>query len=207
MRDSSSGTVANWNWVIISIVVVAICTMMIIYMPNIGDFDEMILKSIRGFLAPFPSYIPLFFSEFGYGYHMFWPIFAACCALCSNQKYLKAFLLVFFTQVAYHLNLLLKDFVCRERPCGDAYSGFSFPSNHAAVITCFLGICIYLIWHYTRNTFWRYFLSIFLGIYLFMACISRMWLNHHYPIDVTAGVFLGIMMVNLYIITCKFFNK
>ena len=207
MKEKEYGYRANWNWIVTSVIIVAICTTLVIYCPAEHEFDWMVLKSVREFLGQFPSYIPLFFSEFGMSYNMFWPIFAACCALCSNQKYLKAFLLIFFVEASYYLNMLIKDFVCRERPCGDAYPGFSFPSNHAATETCFLGICIYLIWHYTRNTFWRYFLSIFLGLYLIMVCVSRMWLNHHFPVDVFAGFFMGIFCVNLYIISCKFFDR
>ena len=207
MKSKEYGIVANWNYVILSIIVLTVCTLLILYMPGVRDFDGMVLKSVQKFLSPYPSYIPLFFSEFGRDYNMFWPQFAACCALVSNQKYLKAFLLVFFVQTSYLLTMLIKNFVCRTRPCGDAYPGYSFPSCHAATEMTLLGICICLIMHYTRSAFWRYFLSVFLGIYIFMVCISRLWLGHHFPIDVIAGLFLGVLCVNLYVILCRFFNR
>lgn len=206
MKDREYGVIVNWNYVIVSIIVVAVCTLLVLYMPGIRDFDWTVLKSTRKFLAPYPSYLPIFFSEFGREYNMFWPQLAACTALLSNQKYLKAFLLVFFTQASFFLTDLLKGFICRERPCGDAYPGFSFPSGHSSTTMCFLGICIYLILHYTRSRFWRYFLATILGLYIFMVGISRLWLAHHFPIDVIAGMFLGFMLVNLFIITCKFFK-
>ena len=207
MKDSGCSYTANWNWVIISTVVVAICTVLVIYNPAISDFDWSVLNTVKKFLEPYPSYIPLFFSEFGRENFMLWPQIAACSALLSNQKYLKTFLLVFFTQGAYVATGLLKEFVCRERPCGDAYPGFSFPSGHATTMTCFLGIIIYLILKYTRNTFWRYFLAAFFGLYIFMVGLSRLWLSHHFPIDVIAGMFLGVLLVNLYIILDKAFSK
>ena len=207
MKEKEISYTANWNWIIISVIVVAVCTTLVIYYPAINDFDWMVVKSVRSCLELYPSYFPLFFSEFGREYNMLWPQLAACCALVSNQKYIYAFLLVFFVQLTYLANQLIKEYVCRERPCGDAYPGFSFPSNHASTETCLLGICIYLIMRYTRNAFWRYFLSIILVLYIFMVCISRMWLSHHFPVDVITGLFLGVLGVNLYIVSCKFFNK
>ena len=207
MKDKGFSTVANWNWIIISVVIVAICTLLVIYNPSVSNFDWDVLKAVRKFLEPYPSYIPLFFSEFGRENFMLWPQIAACSALVSNQKYLKAFLLVFFVQAAYFITDLIKNFVCRERPCGDAYPGFSFPSGHSSTTMCFCGIVIYLILKYTRNTFWRYFLTAFFGLYILMVGISRMWLAHHFPVDVFAGMFLGVLLVNLYIILDKAFSN
>jgi undecaprenyl-diphosphatase len=136
---------------------------------------------------------------------MLWPQIAACSVLVSHQKYLKAFLLVFFTQGTFYLNELIKNFVCRQRPCD--YYGYSFPSNHAAVEMCFYGICIYLILRYTRNEFWRYFLALVFGIFIFLVCLSRLWLGVHFLTDIIAGLSLGIIMINLYIITIKAFGE
>ena len=207
MKDREYGYIANWNWIVISVIVMTVCTLLVLYVPQAIDFDGIALKALRDFLSPYPSYIPLFFSEFGLSYNLFWPVFAACCALLSGGRYIKAFLFVFFSQFALYTNLLIKNMVCRARPCGEAYSGFSFPSGHAATVTCVLGMAIYLILHYVRNKFWRYFLTGFFGLYIFMVCLSRLWLNHHFPIDVIAGFFLGLLCVNLYIILCKFFSR
>lgn len=204
MKDKGYGVVANWNYVTISLIVVAIITLLVLYMPGIREFDRGMLNAIRSFLAPFPGYIPAYVTEFGRANYMLWPQITACSVLVSHGKYLKAFLLVFFTHAAFFLNGLLKDFVCRERPC--VHTGYSFPSTHATTTMCFYGICIYLIMHYTRNEFWRYFLSIVLGIFIFLVSISRLWIGVHFPLDVIAGVFLGFLLVNLYIIIVKAFN-
>lgn len=205
MRDKGYGVVANWNYVTISLIVSVIITLLVLYMPGMREFDRGMLSGIRHFLAPYPSYIPAFVTEFGRANNMLWPQIAACSVLVSHQKYLKAFLLVFFTQAAFFLTGLLKNFVCRERPC--VYSGYSFPSGHTLTTMCFYGICIYLILHYTRSEFWRYFLAIVFGIFIFLVAISRLWLGVHFPSDVVAGAFIGFMLVNLYIITVKAFSR
>lgn len=205
MKDKGYSVVANWNYVTISLVVLTILTILVLYMPGLREFDRGILNAIRSFLAPYPSYIPAFVSEFGRANYMLWPQITACAVLVSHGKYLKAFLLVFFTHAAFFLTALLKDFVCRERPC--IYSGYSFPSNHASTTMCFYGICIYLILHYTRSEFWRYFLSVVFGIFIFLVALSRLWMGVHFPLDVIAGLFLGFLLVNLYIIVVKALNK
>lgn len=205
MRDKGAGVVANWNYVTISLIVVATLTVMVLYMPGIREFDWDILKAIRTFLAPYPSYIPAFVTEFGRANHMLWPQIAACSTLISHQKYLKAFLLVFFTQGTFFVTDLLKDFVCRERPT--AYPGFSFPSGHSSTTMCFYGILIYLVLHYVRNEFWRYFLAVIFGIFIFLVALSRLWIGVHFLTDVIAGLFLGFLMVNLYIILVKAFRS
>lgn len=205
MKDKGYGVVANWNYVTISLIVVAVLTVLVLYMPGMREFDRGILYEIRRFLAPYPGYIPAFVSEFGRANHMLWPQIAAGSVLVSHQKYLKAFLLIFFTHAAYFLTDLMKSFVCRERPC--VYPGFSFPSCHAVTTMCFYGICMYLILHYTRNEFWRYFLAIVFGIFIFLVALSRLWLGVHFLTDVIAGLFLGFMLVNLYIIMVKAFRS
>ena len=207
MQDRESGVWLNWNYVIISIVVVTALALTLMYVPDAVPFDKELLKTIQDFLSPYPSYIPLFFSEFGYANWMTWPQITVVAVLTSHQRYLKAFLFLIAMQAAFRLPHLIKDFICRERPCGDAYPGFSFPSVHSTAIMTLMGILIYLSLKYIRNTFARYLTVSIMGIYIVMVGVSRMWLNHHYPIDVCAGMFLGFVIVNLYIILDKTFTR
>lgn len=205
MKDNNSSVAVNWNYVTLSLVVFAIITAMVLYMPGMREIDTELLKSIRKFLGQFPSYIPVFFSNHGGIGNFWWPQIAACSVLVSHQKYLKAFLLVFFTQGSYiFIDSFLKDIICRERPC--IHPGYSFPSGHATITMCFYGIVIYLIMKYTRSQFWRIALSVFFGFMIFMVALSRLWLGVHFPTDVVAGLFLGFLFVNLYIILDKFFS-
>ena len=205
MRDNGSNVVVNWNYVTLSLIVFAGIALLVLYMPGIREIDTEILKSIRRFLGQFPSYIPVFFSNYGGIGNFWWPQITAGAVLVSHQKYLKAFLLIFFTQGSYVLIDIIKNFICRERPC--AHSGYSFPSGHTTITMVFYGIIIYLIMKYTRSQFWRIALSVFFGFMIFMVALSRLWLGVHFPTDVIAGLFLGFLFVNLYIILDKFFAR
>ena len=127
------------------------------------------------------------------------------CGFNITSKYLKTFLLIFFTQGSYILTDVIKNFIGRERPC--AYHSYSFPSGHALTSMCFYGIIIYLVNYYVRSQFWRITLSIFFGFIIFMVALSRLWLGVHFLTDVIAGLFLGLFFANLYIILDKFFTR
>ena len=204
-KNKEYGIALNWNYVIVSVVVVTVLTILVLYMPNLRELDSNILHSIRLALSPYPAYIPAFVSEFGRANHMLWPQIAAGSLLVSHKRYLKCFLLIFFTQASFFLTDLIKNFVCRERPC--VYPGFSFPSGHSSTTMCFYGILIYLVLHYAKSDFWRYFLTALFSVWIFMVGLSRMWLGVHYLSDVAAGMFLGFMLVNLFIIVSKSLSK
>ena len=195
----------NWSYIAFSLVISVTLTLLVLYMPGLREFDMGILKAVRKFLGQFPSYIPVFFSNYGGVGNFWWPQITAGAVLISHQKYLKTFLLVFFTQGAYILTDVLKNFICRERPC--IHPGYSFPSGHTLTSMCFYGIIIYLVMHYVRSQFWRIALSIFFGFMIFMVALSRLWLGVHFPTDVVAALFFGFILVNLYIILDKFFAK
>ena len=203
MKNKESGKTLNWNYSAVSIIILAVLSLMVLYMPNFRVVDENILNSTRLALSPYPSYIPVTISSFGYASVMMWPQIAAVCVLLSHRYFINAVLLPVFVYGSFYLCQLMKNFVCRERPMGCDYQGFSFPSCHAAISTAFFGIIIYLIQRHVRNDAWRICLTIFFGIWLFLIYISRMWLGVHFLSDIIAGASLGFLMVNLYIIITK----
>ena len=206
-RKQEYGMALNWGYVGTSLVILTVLTLLVLYMPGMREIDANILRSIRLSLAPYPTYIPTFINEFYPCVHFYWPQIAACSILVSHQKYLKCFLLIFFTKATSLLTLFIKDFVCRERPQGCGYEGFSFPSHHSSVTMCFYGILIYLVFKHVSSEFWRYFLAVFFGLIIAITALSRMWFGVHYLSDVIAGLFLGFMMVNLFIIVSKYLSN
>lgn len=194
----------NWHYVTISLVIFVVLILIVMYVPGIREFDRGITTAIQSILAQFPMSYAVQVSDFGRANWMLWPQIAGVSTLVSNRKFLHAFLLVFFTQTAFHLNNFIKNFVCRERPNGG--HGFSFPSTHVTTTMCFYGIVMFLILHYVKNEFWRYFLAIVFGIFIFLVSISRLWMNVNFTLDVVAGLFLGFLLVNLYIILLKAFK-
>lgn len=207
MKNKDYDTVLSWNYIIISLIFISVFTMLVLYLPNMREIDVNILNAVTQALAPYPAYIPKFITNFGWEYFMLWPQIAAGSVLVSHRKYAKAFWLIALTQLSFFINNIVKNFVCRERPCGDAYPGFSFPSNHMFATVTFYGIVIYLIVRYTQRGFWRYFLVTIISLFIFMCGLSRMWLGVHYLSDVLAGAFMGLLMVNLYIIITRKLTK
>ena len=205
MKENNSSVVANWNIVTLCLIVVVTLSLLVMYMPGMREIDMEMLKATRKFLGQFPSYIPLAVTDFGRANWMLWPQITAYSILISHKKYLKTFLYLFFTQASFAITGLLKNFVCRERPT--AATTFSFPSGHALTTMCFYGIGLYLILKYVHNTFWRWFFGITFSLFIFLVAISRMWLNVHFLTDVIAGLFVGFLLVNLFIILDKFFSK
>ena len=206
MRRKESSLVFNTNGIILSVIVVAVLSMLVLYMPALKEFDVSVLDFVRNSLSQYPVYIPLFISEFGLMNHLLWPLVAAFCVLISHKKYLQAFMLILFTESSYFIKDLIKNYVCRERPEACA-SGFSFPSGHCTVEMCFLGILIYLINRYVSNKFWRYGLITLFSVWLVLLAISRMWLGAHFLTDVIAGLFLGFGLVQIYIILDKVISR
>ena len=207
MKNKEYSIALNWNNIGISVVLFATLTLLVLYLPGLRDFDTMVLKSVRLALSPFPSYIPLFISEFGMANHFLWPQITAACVLISHGYYLRTFMLILFTQIAFLLKEVIKEFVCRARPDGSSFSGWSFPSGHCTVSMCFFGIIIYLIHLHVRSDFWRNFLIIFFGLWIILVAISRMWLKAHFLTDVVAGLLLGFVLVNVFIIIDKSLHR
>ena len=207
MKNKEYCLMINWNYVGISVVVLAILTVLVLYLPTMREIDSTVLRSVRLALSPFPSYIPVFVCTFGMTAKMLWPQITAACVLVSHRMYLKAFMLILFTQIAFFLKDLMKDYICRPRPDGSGLAGFSFPSGHSCVAMCFYGIIIYLIHCYVRSDFWRNFLIILFGVWIFLVGLSRMWIGAHFPSDVLAGMFLGFLLVNIFIILDKSLSR
>ncbi len=204
-KNQEYGIALNLNYVIVSIVVFAVLTLLVLYMPGLTQFDANVLHSIRLALSPYPVSFAQFVTEFGRPYQMLWPQIAAGSVLISHRHYVKTFLLVFFTQATFAVTIFIKNFVCRERPVD--YPEFSFPSGHTSTTMCFYGILIYLVFTYVKSDFWRYFLITVFGLWIILVAISRLWIGVHYPVDVIAGAFLGFIMVNLFIIASKLLRR
>ena len=51
-RNKEYGLALNWNYVVVSLIVVTVLTILVLYMPNLTEFDGNILHSIRLALSP-----------------------------------------------------------------------------------------------------------------------------------------------------------
>ena len=102
---------------------------------------------------------------------------------------------------AVALNLLLKQLVQRPRPDGFrliAETGYSFPSGHSMVAMAFYGLLAWMVWHYERDRFVRWFCVIGFGLVIVLIGISRIYLGVHYASDVIAGFCVSLIWLALY---------
>ena len=208
MKRKEVSIAINCYYIVISMLIVFVLAMMVLYLPNMREIDYDIIHAIQGVMFNYPTKYAKFISYFGCANYWLWPRLVAASVMVSHKYYLKAFLFLIFTRVVFFINdIWLKGLICRTRPCGHAYGGYSFPSGHAAFTMCMYGILIYLVHRYVKTDWWRTLLITLFTVWIILVCISRMWLNVHFFTDITAGLFVGLILVNLYIIFDKFFNN
>lgn len=205
MKNNEYSTAINWHFITVSLIFGVAILLMVLYMPNLREIDLNTLQVIRKTLSPFPQFIPVIINEVARNYYL-WPLIASGGILVSHRYYLETFLLVFFTQAAFPINKLIKEAVCRQRPCGNLYPGYSFPSNHTLAATCFFGILIYLAIKHLYG-FWKYFWVTLFSLFILCTALSRMALGVHFLTDVLEGFLLGFILVNMFIILDKFFSR
>lgn len=102
---------------------------------------------------------------------------------------------------AVALNVLLKQLVQRPRPDGFrliAETGYSFPSGHSMVAMAFYGLLAWMVWHYERDRFVRWFCVIGFGLVIVLIGVSRIYLGVHYASDVIAGFCVSLIWLALY---------
>lgn len=83
-------------------------------------------------------------------------------------------------------------------------SGFSFPSGHAQ-ISFFFGTIVAFILFRTQKHRYKYIFLVPL-VWAVFVCLSRVITGMHFPVDVTVGSFIG-MLLALTLISFPFMNK
>lgn len=127
---------------------------------------------------------------------------------------LAVYILYCFSKTQYHMGMFLlltsatglllvgfiKSLVQRERPM-DALvqlSDYSFPSGHAAFATIFFFLIVYIA-HKHYHRYWYLATCVFSFVMIVLIGISRIELNVHYPSDVLAGYFLGVIVFYVFL--------
>lgn len=76
----------------------------------------------------------------------------------------------------------------------------SFPSGHVVVITTVYGLLFYLWFRSSRSVFERLFTLVFASVWIGLIALSRLALGAHWPSDVIAGLFVGVLWLVVVII-------
>lgn len=172
-------------------------------MQLIRIFDITILNFIETYCrSPLMDAVMPFISSLG-NYGFIW-ILAAVIMICipKYRKYGIALLCIIIVSSIIG-NIILKPLIGRARPFSTypiynlliaPPTDFSFPSGHT--VASFASAVLFLKLNKT--------LGILAFILASLIAFSRLYLYVHYPTDVIAGIFLGILCSSL---ICRFFFK
>lgn len=113
-------------------------------------------------------------------------------------KYKASIYLIIITIISTVFNFLTKNIVLRTRPDHLRLieeTGYSFPSGHAMGSIVFYGFIIFLLSKSKINKYLKIFLSIIIGLTIFLIGISRIYVGVHYPSDIIGGFLLGYIIL------------
>jgi undecaprenyl-diphosphatase len=152
------------------------------------NYDAQIFSAIKSIQNPVLDVIMLSITNIATLY-IGVPIVLALAYLSKNRKLLADLFVALLIGIA--LTLLLKMLIARPRPEDIMNVGFwasatfsSFPSDHASTAFVMFGIIGH---HLKKYKLWFFLLAI-------LVAISRIYLGVHFPTDVLAGAFLGILV-------------
>lgn len=141
--------------------------------------------------------VMVFFTEYGREY--FWiPVVGVMLVLGNQRTKLLAIELAVLFLVGIALGEIMKLAVYRIRPSEGIDTiitrvpmdlDSSFPSGHALMVT--IGAAFSIL------KFKRKLIGLFLVLEAVIVCYSRVYVGMHYPLDVVAGILLGIGIVGV----------
>ena len=152
------------------------------------NYDAQIFSAIKSIQNPVLDVIMLSITNIATLY-IGVPIVLALAYLSKNRKLLADLFVALLIGIA--LTLLLKMAIARPRPEDIMNVGFwasatfsSFPSDHASTAFVMFGIIGH---HLKKWRLWFFLLAV-------LVAVSRIYLGVHFPTDVLAGAFLGILV-------------
>ncbi len=171
---------------------------------DITVYDEWIVSLINQVANLYQTRFVVMITDFGSALTIFTLLLVIVAAFTLLKRRRDGLFLFLSTGIGALLTVLIKELFYRSRPVLEApvhqEVGYSFPSGHAAISTCFYGALLY--WFIINTRSWV--LKVITGLLVFSLVmtigLTRIYLGVHYPSDVLAGFMLGLFCLNLSII-------
>jgi undecaprenyl-diphosphatase len=160
-------------------------------MPVVDALDQQMLNWLSGYHAPWLDTAMTWVSAGG-GAGLIWLTLAAIALVIPRHR-AAAWRVMLAVILSYGLvDAVIKPLVARPRPAVVATSRnlppmpntYAFPSGHATA-TFSAAVTVSRMWPTTRVLWWT--LAIAIGY-------SRIYLGHHYPLDILGGAVLGVLV-------------
>jgi len=159
----------------------------------IVKYDNNVLNYIINSHVQWLNQLMIFMTE--YGREAVLPIYIILIAIFGGREGRKtAVVMSLSILVLIPISLSAKDIVARPRPDLQISQSllasdneFSFPSGHAVIVSA--GAATSLALFRSKN---RILISIALAAEAALVCLSRVYLGHHFPLDVVGGILLGV---------------
>jgi undecaprenyl-diphosphatase len=128
------------------------------------------------------------------------PLILALVVILTIRKHIpEAIFLICSFVGASAINNVAKSVIARPRPnlfpaVIDIPAGFSFPSSHSVQITAFV-LAVLLVLKVMTEARWLILPNLLGGSLILLVCISRLYLQVHYPTDVVSGFLTALFWV------------
>jgi undecaprenyl-diphosphatase len=146
-----------------------------------------------------------------YGREVFWPLTILLLFVVGGWTGKKTAVVIIISMlILIPLGMIIKDVVARPRPIIPktdfliaADSEYAFPSGHAMIVSAGAAVSLALF----KNTFRRLAISLALTMEAALVCLSRIYVGGHYPLDVLAGIFLGVGVSFIFVGEVKYIES
>jgi undecaprenyl-diphosphatase len=124
------------------------------------------------------------------------PIFSGLVIFAFGFHW-EAVAALFATLLPPIVNVIIKEYIRRPRPTIDLVNvlnildSYSFPSGHVMFYVGFYGFLWFLVYTLLKRSWRRTALLVFLGIFIALVGMSRIYLGQHWASDVLGAYLLG----------------